>query len=253
MKLNKRLLALSEMVNQPYNVVWDCCCDHGLLGFKILANGLIKQVNFVDVVPELIDALSQKLIKYADQLPVDSRWQTWCTDVAAITLEPNIESAAHCVSSNFCIAEDIVHDPDRVGHLIIISGVGGELMIDILTEMMKRYSGRNIDFLLCPVQHTYKLRLTLIDLGFKLKQEQLVIEKNRGYELMLINQIDGEPLSATGDKLWFPEIAHEIYLNKLINHYQKINNNKNELKVKRLALKDYLNLRKRLYKNNNNV
>lgn len=249
MKLNKRLLVLSEMVNQPYNVVWDCCCDHGLLGFKILDNGLIKQVNFVDVVPELIDQLSQKLIKYADQLPADSRWQTWCIDVAKISLESNVELGTHCVSSNFSISEPVVHDRDSPAHLIIISGVGGELMIDILTGMMQRYSGHNIDFLLCPVQHTYKLRLTLIDLGFKLKQEQLVIENNRGYELMLINQMYGEPLSVTGNKLWLPEVGHEAYLSKLINHYQKINkNNRDELKVERLALKDYLSLQDRLYK-----
>ena len=249
MKLNKRLLALSEMVNQPYNVVWDCCCDHGLLGFKILANGLIKQVNFVDVVPELIDKLSQKLIKYSDQLPADSRWQTWCIDVAEITLDPNVKSGTHCVSSNYDISEEIAYDSVRPAHLIIISGVGGEMMIDILTRMMDRYSGHNIDFLLCPVQHTYKLRLTLIDLGFKLKQEQLIIENNRGYELILINQLQGEPLSLTGNKLWLSKIAHEAYLDKLINHYQKISNgNKDELNVGRLALKDYLSLRNRLYK-----
>ena len=61
MKLNKRLLALAGMVKQPYDLVWDCCCDHGLLGFKILADGLVKQVNFVDVVPDIIERLDAKL------------------------------------------------------------------------------------------------------------------------------------------------------------------------------------------------
>jgi len=260
MKLNKRLLALSKMANQPYQVVWDCCCDHGLLGFKILANGLTKQVNFVDVVPELIESLSQKLTKYAHHLPAGSQWQALCQDVAELKLEPIRKLESYVLQSekrsdlndeyDEMDNRDIPSDKILPANLVIISGVGGELMIDIITRLMQRYSGENIDFLLCPVQHTYKLRLTLIELGFNLKQEQLIIENNRGYELMLINQLQGEPLSVTGNKLWKSEASHEAYLSKLINHYKKMNkSNRRELKLESLALKDYLSLQNRLYKN----
>lgn len=205
MKLNKRLLTLSEMVTEPYQLVWDCCCDHGLLGFKILADGIIKQVNFVDVVPEIINQLEQKLTTYAHHLPADSDWKTLCIDVALL---PLLESQ-HTSGA-------------KPKQLVIISGIGGELMIDILTELMKRYAGINIDFLLCPVHHTYKLRSALIKLNFKLKKEQLVIENKRGYELMLVNQVAGKKISLTGDDLWLPQKNHQQYLAKLITHYQRI-------------------------------
>ena len=203
MKLNKRLLTLSEMVVEPYDVVWDCCCDHGLLGFKILADGLVKQVNFVDVVPDIIQSLNEKLNTFSHHLPYHVQWEVFCQDVGQLQLQ------------------NVSADSNTANQLVIISGVGGELMIEMLTNLMMRYSGRNIDFLLCPVQHTYKLRGVLSKLNFKLKREQLVVENNRGYELMLVNQIGECNISHAGDDLWQPTIHHKQYLSKLIKHYQR--------------------------------
>lgn len=233
MKLNKRLLTLSEMVTEPYQLVWDCCCDHGLLGFKILADGLVKQVNFVDVVPEIINQLQQKLTTYAHHLPADSDWKTFCQDVALLPL------------SNSDLIATI-----KPNQLVIISGIGGELMIEILTKLMARYAGLNIDFLLCPVHHTYKLRSALIKLNFKLKKEQLVIENKRGYELLLVNQVADKRLSLTGQELWLPQKNHRQYLSKLITHYQRVVEATNEsVALNQCALIDYQNLFKRDYEN----
>lgn len=231
MKLNKRLLALSEMVIEPYQLVWDCCCDHGLLGFKILSDGLIKQVNFVDVVPQIINQLEQKLTTYAHHLPADSGWKTLCLDVALLPL-----------------LEGQHTNRDKPQQLVIISGIGGELMIDILTHLMTRFAGINIDFLLCPVHHTYKLRSTLIKLNFKLKKEQLVIENKRGYELMLVNQVAGKKISLTGDALWLPQKNHQQYLSKLITHYQRISGVSDQADLlNHCALHDYQYLYRQHY------
>lgn len=233
MKLNKRLLTLSEMVTEPYQLVWDCCCDHGLLGIKILADGLVKQVNFVDVVSEIINQLEQRLITYAHHLPIDSHWETFCQDVALLPL------------SNRNLIATI-----KPNQLVIISGVGGELMIEILTNLMDRYAGLNIDFLLCPVHHTYKLRSALIKLNFKLKKEQLVIENKRGYELLLVNQVAGTQLCLTGQELWLPQKNHRQYLSKLIAHYQRVVGSTNEsIALNQCALIDYQNLFKKDYEN----
>jgi len=233
MKLNKRLLALSEMVTEPYQLVWDCCCDHGLLGFKILADGVVKQVNFVDVVPEIISQLEDKLTTYAHHLPVGSCWKTLCQDVALLPL----------------LHSELTTEA-KPTQLVIISGIGGELMIEILTRLMHRYAGLNIDFLLCPVHHTYKLRSALVKLNFKLKKEQLVIENKRGYELILVNQVADKKVSLTGQGLWLPQINHQQYLSKLITHYQRIASatNKSDL-LNQSALIDYQNLFKKNYEN----
>jgi tRNA (adenine22-N1)-methyltransferase len=231
MKLNKRLATLSEMVNEPYDVVWDCCCDHGLLGFKILSDGLVKQVNFVDVVPEITQQLTQKLSTYAHHLPNDITWNVLCKPVGELNLRYDLQS-----------------NITGYRQLVIISGVGGELIIEMLKELMSRYAGENIEFLLCPVQHTYKLRRALTALNFKLIREQLVVENNRGYELILVNQVGEQPIDNTGTELWLPTAAHRYYLSKLIAHYQRVVASNNvETETYQQALQDYQQIFKRYY------
>jgi len=234
MKINKRLLSLSEMVVEPYELVWDCCCDHGLLGIKILTDNMVKNVNFVDVVPDIINQLERKLTTYGHHLPNDAHWQTLCQDVAQLPLLDRYK-----VNTN------------QTNQLVIISGIGGELMIDILTSLMSHYAGLNIDFLLCPVQHTYKLRSALIELNFKLKQEKLVIENNRGYELMIVSQVKGTSISVTGNQLWQPQQEHARYLYKLIKHYQRIvAANADCEPLNKVALQHYQALYESKYTNN---
>ena len=237
MKLNKRLLALSKMVKQPYQVVWDCCCDHGLLGFKILADGIVKRVHFVDIVPDIIAELNIKLTKFSHHLPSDIQWQTFCGDVTHLSLIDNSD----------LLQKQVQTLPKQ---LVIISGVGGELMVEMIEKLVSRYQGQNIDYLLCPVQHTYKLRRKLVALDFKLKKEQLIIENKRGYELLLINQTEGGLLSSTGNELWQKESSHEQYLLNLITHYQRITkmNEASDL-LNQSALKDYCLLHKEYYAN----
>lgn len=222
MKLNKRLRALSEMVTEPYNIVWDCCCDHGLLGFKILSDGLVKQVNFVDVVPDIIQQLGTKLTQYGHHLPADSQWQVLCQDISELALANNKEGRLL----------------DK--QLLIISGVGGDLMIEFITQLMQRYAGQDIDFLLSPVQHTYKLRSALLKLNFKLKRERLVIDNGRGYEMLLVNQLGTHDLTLTGQEMWKQQPNHLHYLVKLIAHYQRIvETSKDHVSSEQAALNAY--------------
>ena len=59
MKLSKRLNAINSLITQSYDIVWDCCCDHGFLGMALLERGIAKQINFVDIIPELMEAHEQ--------------------------------------------------------------------------------------------------------------------------------------------------------------------------------------------------
>lgn len=215
MKINKRLAALSEMVSSPYDIVWDCCCDHGLLGMKILAECDVKQVNFIDIVPEIMHTLAAKMTAHADKFPETAKWNVICNDVSTLDLS---------ISNNYSGKSEQQSPKQSPKQLVIISGVGGDLMIEMVKALVSRHADIDIDYLLCPVQHTYKVRKALIDLRFKLKQERLIIDNHRGYELFLVNQNEGVDIALTGDSMWENNEAHRRYLSNLIVHYDRINN-----------------------------
>lgn len=231
MKLNKRLSSLLNKVNKPYHLVWDCCCDHGLLGFNILKLGKSKQVHFVDIVPSIIDSLSLNLKKYAQHLPQQAKWEAFCQDVADIDL---------ALIDNVC--------GQQSQQLVIISGVGGELISDMLKQLMEKYSGQNIDFLLCPVNHSYKLRGTLKTLNFGLIEESLVTDNGRTYEMLMVNQTVETAVSVVGNKQWLISSDNYNYLTSLINHYQRITDASHvDRTIEQRALKDYQSLLKQVY------
>ena len=75
-----------------------------------------------------------------------------------------------------------------------------------------------------------------------------MIENKRGYELMLINQIQGVDLTLTGSQLWQPQDEQKQYLAKLITHYQRIvSANLDAEPLVQSALSDYQALYHKLF------
>ena len=235
-KLSERLQKIAKMVPSQYSHIWDCCCDHSLLGCALLSrqaaatlpshNKLSKNmpcdmestIHFVDIVPELMADLEHKLQRFYASSP----WQTHCLDVAKLPLTQY-----------------------EGRHLIIIAGVGGDLMIEFIEAINQQHKNLAIDFLLCPVHHQFSLRSKLIELDFSLQDEVLVEDNQRFYEILLVSsrsekniKVNGNAnikISPVGDKIWQPlssthssqhsikqaEIADK-YLNKTLNHYQRM-------------------------------
>lgn len=204
MKLGKRLQKIAALVTADYEHIWDCCCDHGLLGAALLARQAAPNIHFVDVVPELMKILENKLEQFfPDSI---SKWQVHCMDVSALSL------------------------PAKNGkHLVIIAGVGGDLMTELVKAIYENNPMVEIDFLLCPVHHQYTLRQQLIACECSLKAEALMIENNRYYEIILASTIKNShaPINPVGSLLWqshSPEqskIAAD-YLRKTLAHYKRI-------------------------------
>ncbi len=201
MKLSNRLQQIDKMVTAQYDHIWDCCCDHGLLGFSLLSRLTNSKLHFVDIVPKL-------MLKVADKLECffpNSPWQTHCIDVAKLPLTRY-----------------------QGQHLIIIAGVGGDLMMQFIEAINQQHKNLNIDFLLCPVHHQFALRQKLIALDFSLKDEVLIAENRRFYEILLVssNSAENSEITTIGDKIWQPtsqhqrEIVHQ-YLHKTLHHYQR--------------------------------
>lgn len=212
MKLGKRLTQLEAMVAPGYHHIWDCCCDHGLLGAALLARQAAPHIHFVDIVPELMRELEQKLAHFfPTSSPVTdklhSQWQVHCMDVAALPLQTL-----------------------NGKHLVIIAGVGGDLILELVQAIYKQNPTAELDFLLSPVHHLYNLRQQLIRYGFSLKQEVLLLENQRFYELLYVSTQRANPhnpISPVGSQLWQANTPGQAkiataYLHKTLEHYRRM-------------------------------
>ena len=200
------------MVAGHYTHIWDCCCDHGFLGANLLSRQAAPNVHFVDIVPALIASAERKLQQFYQN--ATSHWQTHCIDVSKLPLHKYQGS-----------------------HLVIIAGVGGDLMISFINDICQQYPAIKIDFLLCPVNQQYALRKKLISLQCYLKNEALVADNGRYYEVILAstkskicnetNTKVNKPISPIGDDIWQAKSTYQAqvvkqYLAKTLNHYKRI-------------------------------
>lgn len=209
-KLSKRLQQIEKMVTYQYDHIWDCCCDHGLLGFSLLSHQTNSMIHFVDIVPELMAKVESKLTRFYSS----SIWKTHCLDVAKLPLTQY-----------------------EGRHLIIISGVGGDLMVEFITAIYQQHQNINIDFLLCPVHHQFSLRQKLIALNFSLKDEVLIEDNQRFYEILLVSSFNktlsqelgdkNRLINPVGNKIWQSASSEQTevvdkYWHKTLNHYLRI-------------------------------
>ncbi|PCC97998.1 tRNA (adenine(22)-N(1))-methyltransferase [Halopseudomonas pelagia] len=212
MKLSKRLKQIQSMVAPGYAHIWDCCCDHGLLGASLLTREAAPHIHFVDILPELISQLQTRLehfYPHASCPSQASQWHTHCLDTAALPL---------------------ARFPGR--HLIIIAGVGGDLMTRFIKAICEQHPHASIDFLLCPVHQEYHLRQQLIRLGLRLSEEVLVKDNQRFYEVLRVSAESPATartcdISPVGVDIWranTPEQASvaRAYLAKTLKHYQNV-------------------------------
>ncbi len=201
MKISQRLKLIESMVSKRYDHIWDCCCDHGLLGAKLLDNDRASVVHFVDVVPDLMRDVSAKLERfYPTANGKERRWQVHCIDVALLPLVDTTNS-----------------------QLIIIAGVGGELLISLVEAIIAAHPQQQLEFILCPVHHIFEVRKALTNLGLGLIDERLLEENRRFYEVLHVCTHSKVPISLVGSQMWdLTRALDQCYLQKTLSHYQRI-------------------------------
>ncbi|MGR5239039.1 tRNA (adenine(22)-N(1))-methyltransferase [Vibrio alfacsensis] len=204
MKLSKRLNQILQLVEPGYSHIWDCCCDHGLLGTALLNNDAAPNIHFVDIVEPLVSAVESKLQRFYSD--TSAAWHVHCLDVATLPL--------HQYSGK---------------HLVIIAGVGGDLIAQFVQAINQQYPKLDIDFILCPVHHQFTLRHTLSQWNFSLKDEVLVKDNHRFYEVIFVSSQPNPQanISLVGDKIWRATneeqaLLSKEYLDKTLNHYNRI-------------------------------
>jgi tRNA (adenine22-N1)-methyltransferase len=206
-KLGKRLKKLASLVDDHYDHIWDCCCDHGYLGAELLTRSLNAHLHFVDIIEPIMHELETKLCVYFSQNQHD--WSVHCLDAGKIPL--NRYSGKH---------------------LIIIAGVGGDLMLRIMNEIQTNFPESDIDFLLCPVHHQFKLREQLSNWQYGLLYECLIKENQRFYEIIKVSapassSTSEKTIHPVGEAIWLWHNDQERkntqqYLSESICHYQRM-------------------------------
>lgn len=224
MSLSNRLQTIADFIYPNYHHIWDTCCDHGFLGKALCNLNPASTIHFVDIAKHIMLALEQNL-------------KTSFTETNWL---------CHTINVN---ALPIYDYPGR--HLVIIAGVGGDLAAEFVSTIQSKYPTKEIDFIICPVHHSFVLRKQLIELNFRLLKETLVEENNRFYEIIYISKNSTKLISPVGECFWQhtkPDIALN-YLERLVSHYEKVATHKVEFEP---ALNEYLKLTNRLKSLSNN-
>ncbi|MBA6230952.1 MULTISPECIES: tRNA (adenine(22)-N(1))-methyltransferase [unclassified Colwellia] len=236
-KISHRLQKIDRMVGTHYQSIWDCCCDHGFLGLTLLKRQAADTIHFVDIVPSLTTHLESVLQQHFSSDDYLHRWQVHCLDVAKLPLT----------------------NQDK--QLVIIAGVGGQLLIHFIKEIISHFqqiapvnSISDIEFMLCPVHYNYQVRQTLIADHCTLIDEYIVTDNKRFYEVIHVKKEFGisadihrplNKISPTGDIMWDLSMkSHQQYLAKTINHYQRMllaKKSDEQIKIKHI-IKQYSNL-----------
>ena len=196
LKSGSRLSQLKGLIEDPYAVIWDCCCDHGLLGISLLQSKCAGEVIFVDVLVDHMETLATTLAHY---FPRDQyTWQVRCEDLKNLVV------------------------PDVGAQLFIIAGVGPQQTIKFIDSLYASAPDTPFDLLVCCVNGSYSVRETLIDRGYRLKNERLIFENNRFYEAIHVSKSAYEPVADTGSTMWhWLDPAHQEYWHRIVAHYRQ--------------------------------
>jgi len=172
---------------------------------------MASKVHFVDIVEPLMNELSVSL----QDLNSANLWKVHCLDVAQLPLvyEENVLASEVVSLAN---SESLVPR-----HLIIIAGVGGERLIELMQGIISNHENLHLDFILCPVHHNFKVREYLAAQSMGLIKEVLIKENKRFYEVLKVTTHGNRDVSLVGNDMWdFNDADHKLYLQRTIEHYQ---------------------------------
>lgn len=209
-RLGNRLRHLYQwtLAAEPYDDIWDVCCDHGHLGLHLHRAlrqpvlGPRSHVHLVDCVPNIINALKSQ---YAPLM--DSQLSVHCLDAGAIPLRQGRQ-------------------------LVLVAGIGVGTMVTILEKITQQIheaqvqdSQMHLEFMLSPNLNVLELRHFLRQHPFELLREAFVTDKGRHHEHLHLryhtSTRDIEKPTPIGKSLWSPLTKEkEDYLKSLIAHYQ---------------------------------
>jgi len=153
MQLSKRLEAVAGMVT-PGNRVADIGCDHAYVSIYLLNKGIAPSVVAMDVNEGPLVRARENIKKYGFGDRIDTRKSNGLEKLNA-------------------------GEADTV----LIAGMGGALMVDIILEHKEVVSSLK-ELILQPQSEIFKVRQMLCDIGFFITHENMVKEDGKYYVMM---------------------------------------------------------------------
>ncbi|MDD4111824.1 MAG: class I SAM-dependent methyltransferase [Herbinix sp.] len=181
MQLSKRLQAVAEMVT-PGNRVADIGCDHAYTSIYLLTNRISPYVVAMDINQGPLDRAKENVEKYG----IDGKISIRKSDGLKMLNPGEVDT-------------------------ILIAGMGGRLMLQILTSRMNIISAAK-ELVLQPQSETYLVRKALKELGYMIIKEKMLKEDGKYYVIMKLRPWT-ESLNDKDYQLLKPE---HIYFGRLL-------------------------------------
>lgn len=153
--LSNRLLSLCRMV-KPGNRVVDVGCDHGFVSIYLVQQGISPHVLAMDVRPGPLSRAEEH--------------------VAGYCLEEYIETR---------LSDGLLEYDEGEADTMICAGMGGRLMMKILSESAQKAKGLR-ELILQPQSELFEFRRFLKSEGYMLLDENILCEDGKYYFLMKV-------------------------------------------------------------------
>ena len=170
--LSERMQMVADMVTKG-NVLADIGCDHGFVSIYLLEKGICPRVIAMDV-------NEGPLLRAKEH--IDKRGLNPYIDVR---LSDGMEKL-------------LLNEADS----ILIAGMGGRLVIKILTECMEKARALK-EIILQPQSELHLVRQFLIDTGFHIIQEDMVKDHGKFYPAMRVVWREEKEEALSEEELWY--------------------------------------------------
>jgi tRNA A22 N-methylase len=147
----KRIPTILSMI-PPSDHCYDMFCDHGKIGSEALKSGQCKHVTFVDVKNHLIENLKIN----------------------------------HKEKNSTYFTEDARRIHIKENSIVLLCGVGGNLIIDCLKSYINQNNAHTLSFLVSPNMHALELRHFLMQNNLYGLKECVAQDSKRCYEVLLV-------------------------------------------------------------------
>lgn len=173
-ELSARMQALVNMVSKG-RVVCDVGCDHGWVSIYLVQKGIAQRVYAMDVRTGPLERAKEHIARYQ--------------------LEESIEIRLSDGLTNLSVGE---------ADCMICAGMGGPLMMKILTEGREKARGMK-ELILQPQSELTMFRRFLREEGYKIVAEDMVLEDGKFYSMMKVEPVEKQEnrnINTEEQQLW---------------------------------------------------
>lgn len=205
-KLSKRLLAIANLIDDNSKVV-DIGCDHGLVSIYLAMNKQNISIIASDINQNALDNAIKNINKYH--------------------LEDKIK---------VCLSNGLDNINDEID-TIIISGMGGHTIVDILTNNQEKLNTVN-NIIIQSNNDIEYVRRKIVKLGYYISKEELILDKNIYYTVILFTK--GKKKYTNKEYYFGPILLKEnskIFIEKNNKEYTKLVNIKNNIPKRKLLIR----------------